>query len=52
VLFMPMGSSSDTVVGLGVRETNVYSHKGQPMQAMTNNSIQKMDREKIALKVV
>jgi hypothetical protein len=31
VLFTPKGSSSNTVVVLGVRESNLYRMKGQPM---------------------
>jgi hypothetical protein len=37
VLIKPRGSSSDTVVVLGVRESNLYRLKGQPMRAMASS---------------
>jgi hypothetical protein len=52
VLFMPRGSSSDTTVVLGVRESNLYRLKGQPMRAMANSSRVTVNREQVALKVV
>jgi hypothetical protein len=38
VLFMTRGSILKSIVVLGVRERNLYRLKGQPMQAMANNS--------------
>jgi hypothetical protein len=38
-------SSSDTTMVLGVRESNMYRQKGQPMRAMTNSSRVTVDRE-------
>jgi hypothetical protein len=52
VLFMPRGSSSNTTMVLGVRESNLYRLKGQPMRAMANSSRVTMNREQVALKVV
>jgi hypothetical protein len=39
VLIKPRGSSSDIVVVLGVRESNLYRLKGYPMQAMASNRV-------------
>jgi hypothetical protein len=52
VLFKPRGSSSDTTVVLGVRESNLYRLKGQPMRAMANSSRVTEDKEQVAPKVV
>jgi hypothetical protein len=52
VLFMPRGSSSDTTVVLGVRESNLYRLKGQPMRAMANSSRVTEVKEQVAPKVV
>jgi hypothetical protein len=38
VLFMPRVSSSNTIVVLGVRESNLYRLKSQHMRAMVSNS--------------
>jgi hypothetical protein len=52
VLFMPRGSSSDTTMVLGVRESNLYRLKGQPMRAMASNNRVTEDKEQVAPKVV
>jgi hypothetical protein len=52
VLFMPKGSSLDTIVVLGVRESNLYRLKGQPMRVMASSNIVTKDKEQVALKVV
>jgi hypothetical protein len=51
-LFMPRGSSSDTIVVLGVGESNLYRLKGQPMRAMESSSKVAENKEQVALKVV
>jgi hypothetical protein len=52
VLFMPKGYSLDTIVVLGVRESNLYRIKGKPMRAMANNNRVTMNMEQVAPKVV
>jgi hypothetical protein len=52
VLFIPRGSSSETAVVLGVRESNLYRLKGQPMRAMGSSSSVTEDREQVVVKVV
>jgi hypothetical protein len=52
VLFMPGGSSSSTSVVLGVRESNLYRLKGQPMRAMANSSRVIVNMERVASRVV
>jgi hypothetical protein len=51
VLFMPRGYSSHTAVVLGVRESNLYRIKGQPMRAMASSRVTE-DKEQVASKVV
>jgi hypothetical protein len=56
-LINPRGSSSNTIVVLGVRESNLYRLKGQPMQEMANNRVAKQgarvanNKEQVAPKV-
>jgi hypothetical protein len=50
VLIKPKGSSSDTTSVLGVRETNLYKIKGQPMRAVESNIVEDK-KEQVALKV-
>jgi hypothetical protein len=52
VLFVPRGSSFKSTVVLGVRESNLYRLKGQPMRAMANSSRVTEVREQVAPKVV
>jgi hypothetical protein len=47
VLFVPRGSSFRSTVVLGVRESNLYRLKGQPMRAMASSSRLTEDREQI-----
>jgi hypothetical protein len=49
-LIGPRGSSLDTTVVLGVRESNLYKLKGQAMQATTSNKVAG-NKEQAALKV-
>jgi hypothetical protein len=51
VLIKPKGSSSDTSVVLGVRESNLYRLKGQPMRVMASSKVA-LNKEQVALKVV
>jgi hypothetical protein len=51
VLIKPRGSSSDTTIVLGVRESNLYMLKGQPMRAMASSKVAK-NKEQVASKVV
>jgi hypothetical protein len=48
---MPRESSSDKATAFGVRESNLYRLKGQPMRAMTSNNIEIEDKEQVAPKV-
>jgi hypothetical protein len=50
-LIKPRGSSSDTVVVLGVRESNLYRLKGHPMRAMASSSKVAENKEQVFLKV-
>jgi hypothetical protein len=52
VLFMPRGSCPNSTMVLGVRESNLYRLKGQPMRAMANSSRVTEVREQVASKVV
>jgi len=52
VLFVPRGSSFISVVVLGVRESNLYRLKGQPMRTMANSSNVIVVREQVAPEVV
>jgi hypothetical protein len=49
-LIKPRGSSSNIVVDFGVRESNLYRLKGQPMQAMASSKVIE-NKEPISLKV-
>jgi hypothetical protein len=49
-LIKPRGSSSDTTTVLGVRESNLYRLKGQPMRAMASNRVAE-NKEQVAPKV-
>jgi hypothetical protein len=49
-LIKPRGSSSDTTLILGVRESNLYRLKGKPMRAMVSNTMAE-NKEKVSLKV-
>jgi hypothetical protein len=49
-LIMSIGSSSDTIVVLGV-ESNLYTLKCQPMRAIESNSKVAEDKEQVAPKV-
>jgi hypothetical protein len=49
-LIKPRGSSSDTTLILGVRESNLYRLKGKPMRAMVSNTMEK-NKEQVASKV-
>jgi hypothetical protein len=49
-LIKPRGSSSDITTVLGVRESNLYRLKGQPMRAMENNKVAE-NKEQVATKV-
>jgi hypothetical protein len=51
VLIMPRGSSSDTTMVLGVRESNLYMLKDQPMRAMASSKVA-VNKEQVAPKVV
>jgi hypothetical protein len=50
-LIKPRGSSSDTTVVLGVRESNLYRLKGQPMRVMACSK-GAMNKERVASNVV
>jgi hypothetical protein len=50
VLIKTRGYSSYITAIVGVRESNLYRIKGQPIQAMDRNKVVE-DREKVALKV-
>jgi hypothetical protein len=50
-LIKPKGSISNTTVVLGVRESNLYRLKGQPMQAMAHSKVP-MNKEQVDPKVV
>jgi hypothetical protein len=52
VLFVPKGSSFKSSVVLGVRESNLYRIKGQPMRTMANSSRVIDVKEQVALKFV
>jgi hypothetical protein len=52
VLFMPKVSSSDQAVILGVKASNLYRLKDQPMRSMASSSRVTENREQVALKVV
>jgi hypothetical protein len=49
-LIKPKESNSDTTTVLGVRESNLYRIKGQPMRAMASIRVTE-DKEQVALKV-
>jgi hypothetical protein len=51
VLIKPIGSSLDTTTVLGVRESNLYKLKGQPMRTMACSKVA-VNQEQVALKVV
>ena len=51
MLTKPRGSSSDTTTVFGVRESNLYRLKGQPMRAMASSSRVAENKEQVALKV-
>jgi hypothetical protein len=51
VVIKPRGSSSDTTVVLGVRESNLYRLKDQPMRVMASSKVE-VNKELVASKVV
>jgi len=52
VLFVPRGSSFRSTMVLGVRESNLYRMKGQPMRAMVSSSKVTMVRERVPPEIV
>jgi len=49
-LIKPRGSSLETAVVLGVRESNLYRLKGKPMRAMASSKVAEV-KEQVAPKV-
>ena len=49
-LIKPRGYSSETTVVLGVKESNLYRLKGQPLRAMASNKVVE-NKEQVAPKV-
>jgi len=50
MLFIPREFSFNTTMVLGIRESNLYRLKGQPMRAMASNRVTK-NKEQVALNV-